>query len=131
MTPSPLVPAPNDSIERDVRRALEEDIGGGDVTADLLPSGAHARARVITHDAAVLCGRAWFDECFRQVDPATHVTWLAADGDRMAAGAPLCHIEGLAKSLVSAERTALNFLQTLSGTATVTAAYVDAARGTR
>lgn len=131
MTPSTPVSAPRDIIERDVRGALEEDIGGGDVTAGLLPSGAHARARVITRESAVLCGREWFDECFRQVDPATHVTWLAADGDRLSAGAVLCHIEGLAQSLVSVERTALNFLQTLSGTATVTAAYVDAARGTR
>ncbi len=131
MTPASLVSAPHETIERDVRRALEEDIGSGDVTADLLPSGAHARARVITRDAAVLCGRDWFDECFRQVDASTRVTWLAADGDRMAAGALLCHIEGLARSLVSAERTALNFLQTLSGTASVTAAYVDATRGSR
>lgn len=131
MTPSPVVSAPHDSIERDVFRALEEDIGSGDITADLLPDGANARARVITREAAVLCGRDWFDECFRQIDSATRVTWLAADGDRLVAGAALCHIEGLARSLVSAERTALNFLQTLSGTATVTAAYVDAARGTR
>lgn len=131
MTPSPVVSAPHDSIQRDVRRALEEDIGSGDVTADLLPDAAHARGRVITREAAVLCGRAWFDECFRQIDSATRVAWLVADGDRLAAGAALCHIEGLAQSLVSAERTALNFLQTLSGTATVTAAYVDAARGTR
>ncbi|GAA0721980.1 carboxylating nicotinate-nucleotide diphosphorylase [Dokdonella soli] len=126
-----MVPPPHDTIERDVRRALEEDIGSGDVTADLLPTGASARARVITRDAAVLCGRAWFDECFRQLDAATRVTWHAADGDRVAAGAVLCHIEGTARALVSAERTALNFLQTLSGTATATATYVEAARGTR
>ncbi|MFC5488374.1 carboxylating nicotinate-nucleotide diphosphorylase [Dokdonella soli] len=131
MTTQAVVPPPHDTIERDVRRALEEDIGSGDVTADLLPTGASARARVITRDAAVLCGRAWFDECFRQLDAATRVTWHAADGDRVAAGAVLCHIEGTARALVSAERTALNFLQTLSGTATATATYVEAARGTR
>lgn len=115
----------------DVRRALAEDIGSGDVTADLLPASAQARARVITREAAVLCGRAWFDQCFRQLDPAVRIEWLAAEGERVAAGALLCRIEGTARALVSAERTALNFLQTLSGTATTTAAYVDAARGTR
>jgi nicotinate-nucleotide pyrophosphorylase (carboxylating) len=122
---------PPEAIARDVRRALEEDIGSGDVTADLLPAGAAARARVITREAAVLCGAAWFDECFRQLDAAACVDWHAADGDRVAPGAVLCHITGAARALVSAERTALNFLQTLSGTATATAAYVDAARGTR
>ena len=131
MTQPPVLAPPRDTIECDVRRALAEDIGSGDVTADLLPCGAQARARVITRDSAVLCGREWFDECFRQVDASTRVEWLAAEGDRVAAGAPLCHIEGMARSLVSAERTALNFLQTLSATATVTAGYVDAARGTR
>ncbi|MFI4970076.1 MAG: nicotinate-nucleotide diphosphorylase, partial [Lysobacterales bacterium] len=126
-----MVSPPQDVIERDVRRALEEDIGSGDVTADLLPAAARARGRVITRDAAVLCGRAWFDECFRQLDAATRIEWHAADGERVAPGTALCHIEGAARALVSAERTALNFLQTLSGTATATAAYVEAARGTR
>lgn len=129
-TDSPTLPS-RDTIEGDVRRALAEDIGSGDVTADLLPSGAQARARVITREAAVLCGKAWFDECFRQLDAAVRIEWQAADGDRVAAGSVLCRIEGAARTLVTAERTALNFLQTLSGTATATAAYVDAARGTR
>lgn len=129
-TDSPILPS-RATIENDVRRALAEDVGSGDVTADLLPSGARARARVITREAAVLCGTAWFDECFRQLDPAARVEWRAADGDRVAAGSVLCQIEGAARTLVTAERTALNFLQTLSGTATATAAYVDAARGTR
>jgi nicotinate-nucleotide pyrophosphorylase (carboxylating) len=120
-----------ESIARDVRRALEEDIGSGDVTADLLPADARARARVIAREVAVLCGGAWFDECFRQLDPDVRIEWLVADGERTVAGAPLCRIEGRARALVSAERSALNFLQTLSATATVTAAYVDAARGTR
>jgi nicotinate-nucleotide pyrophosphorylase (carboxylating) len=126
-----VVPPSREVIERDVRRALEEDIGSGDVTADLLPPGANARARVITRETAILCGRAWFDECFHQLDAGVRVTWHAAEGDRVAAGALLCHIEGAARALVSAERSALNFLQTLSGTATATATYVDAARGTR
>jgi nicotinate-nucleotide pyrophosphorylase (carboxylating) len=125
-----LLPA-RDSIERDVHRALEEDIGSGDVTADLLPADARARARVIAREVAVLCGTAWFDECFRQLDPGVRVEWLAADGDRTVAGAPLCRIEGSARALVSAERAALNFLQTLSATATTTSAYVEAVRGTR
>lgn len=127
---SPSLP-PRDSIEGDVRRALAEDIGSGDVTADLLPSGASARARVITREAAVLCGTAWFDECFRQIDAGVRVEWSVMDGSRVAAGVQLCRIEGAARSLVTAERTALNFLQTLSGTATATAAYVDAVRDTR
>ncbi len=130
MTIPVLLPA-RDSIERDVHRALEEDIGSGDVTADLLPADARARARVIAREVAVLCGTAWFDECFRQLDPGVRVEWLAADGDRTVAGAPLCRIEGSARALVSAERAALNFLQTLSATATTTSAYVEAVRGTR
>lgn len=128
-TPVPLPPP--EAIARDVRRALEEDIGSGDVTAELLPAAARARARVITREAAVLCGTAWFDECFRQLDAATRVEWHAADGEQVAPGALLCHVDGVARALVSAERTALNFLQTLSATATTTAAYVAAARGTR
>jgi nicotinate-nucleotide pyrophosphorylase (carboxylating) len=129
---SPAVaPPPRDVVERDVGRALEEDLGSGDVTADLLPAAARARARVITRDAAILCGSAWFDECFRRLDATARVEWHAADGDRVAAGTALCHVEGMARALVSAERTALNFLQTLSGTATATSAYVEAARGTR
>ncbi|MEO5559320.1 MAG: carboxylating nicotinate-nucleotide diphosphorylase [Dokdonella sp.] len=129
-TPAVVLPS-HELIARDVCRALEEDVGSGDVTADLLPSAARARARVITRESAVLCGRAWFDECFHQIDPATRIEWQAADGERVAAGALLCHIEGMARSLVTAERSALNFLQALSGTATVTSTYVDAARGTR
>jgi nicotinate-nucleotide pyrophosphorylase (carboxylating) len=129
-TDSPILPA-RDAIESDVRRALAEDVGSGDVTAELLPSAAFARARVITREAAVLCGTAWFDECFRQLDPSVRIQWRAADGERVAAGAVLCQLEGAARTLVTGERTALNFLQTLSGTATATAAYVDAARGTR
>jgi nicotinate-nucleotide pyrophosphorylase (carboxylating) len=131
VTPDSVVQAPREAVAHDVRRALEEDIGSGDVTADLLPQAAVARARVITREAAVLCGTAWFDECFHQLDAATRIDWHAKDGDRVAAGSVLCHLSGAARSLVTAERTALNFLQTLSGTATATAAYVDAARGTR
>jgi nicotinate-nucleotide pyrophosphorylase (carboxylating) len=122
---------PRETIARDVRRALEEDIGSGDVTADLLPPAAQARARLVTREEAVLCGCAWFDECFRQLDPAIQVAWQVHDGARIARGALLCQLEGPARALVTGERTAINFLQTLSGTATATAAYVEAARGTR
>lgn len=130
MTPV-VVPPSRELITRDVQRALEEDIGSGDVTADLLSAGARARARVITREPAILCGQAWFAECFHQLDADTRVEWIAAEGDRVAAGAVLCRIEGMARTLVTAERSALNFLQALSGTATVTSTYVDAARGTR
>jgi nicotinate-nucleotide pyrophosphorylase (carboxylating) len=126
-----LAAPPPEAIARDVRAALAEDIGSGDVTADLLPDRAQARARVITRENAVLCGRAWFDECFRQLDPGVRIEWAATDGERVAAGALLCRIEGNARALVTAERSALNFLQALSGTATTTATFVDAVRGTR
>ena len=131
MTAIALAAPPPEAIARDVRAALAEDIGSGDVTADLLPDRAQARARVITRENAVLCGRAWFDECFRQLDPGVRIEWAATDGERVAAGALLCRIEGNARALVTAERSALNFLQALSGTATTTATFVDAVRGTR
>ena len=122
---------PREAIARDVRRALEEDIGSGDITADLLPPNAFAHARVITREPATLCGSAWFDACFLEQSDAVRFQWLAHDGDHVAAGALLCRIEGPARALVTAERTALNFLQTLSGTATATATFVEAIRGTR
>jgi nicotinate-nucleotide pyrophosphorylase (carboxylating) len=126
----PDLPA-QESIRADVRRALDEDIGSGDATADLLPANANARARVVTREAAVLCGCAWFDACFHALSEAVRIDWLARDGDAVAAGAVLCRLEGPARALVTAERTALNFLQALSGTATVTATFVEAVRGTR
>ncbi len=119
------------SIERDVRRALQEDLGSGDVTANLLPEGRAARARVITRQPAIICGQAWFDACFHLLDADVSVEWLVAEGDRVSAGQTLCHVAGRARALVSAERSALNFLQTLSATATTTATYVEAIRGTR
>ena len=122
---------PQQAILRDVKRALDEDVGAGDVTAALLPPNASGRARVITRDAAVLCGRAWFEACFRALSPDVVIEWHAEDGEHVTAGAKLCRVEGPARALVTGERTALNFLQTLSGTATATAAFVDAIRGTR
>ena len=131
MNPGPIELPAREAIERDVRRALDADIGSGDVTADLLAPHATARARVITREAAMLCGCAWFDACFHALSDAVRIEWLAGDGEQVAAGALLCRIEGPARALVTAERTALNFLQALSGTATVTATFVEAIRGTR
>jgi len=131
-TPLPIIPAPPEqSIRHAVAAALAEDIGSGDATAALIGADARAEATVITREAAVLCGRAWFDACFRALDPHVIIDWYAADGDRVTANQTLCLLHGSARALLSAERSALNFLQTLSGTATVTAHYVDALRGTR
>lgn len=118
-------------IEDDVRRALAEDIGSGDLTAALVPAGKPARASVLAREACVLCGTAWFDAVFHALDPTARVAWKAADGDRIAAGTTLCALEGDARALLSGERTALNFLQTLSGTATEARRYADALAATR
>jgi len=124
------LPAP-EAIARDVERALAEDFGSGDATADLLPANAPARAHVITREDAVLAGSAWFDACFLARDAQTEIHWNFRDGEQVAANSTLCTLHGNARALVGAERSALNFLQTLSGTATVTARYVAAVRGTR
>ncbi len=124
-----LNPLPPDLSEQ-VSRALREDIGTGDVTARLIPAQAVARARVLCREPAVLCGGAWFDETFRQLDPAVQVRWLAAEGASVAADAVLCELEGPARALLTGERTALNFLQLLSATATLAHRYVTAVAGT-
>jgi nicotinate-nucleotide pyrophosphorylase (carboxylating) len=127
------MPQPPDSatVLADVRRALAEDFGSGDVTADLLPPQAQAHARVIAREAAVVCGRPWFGACFREIDALTVIDWRVDEGARVEAGGVVCELRGNARALVGAERCALNFLQTLSGTATVAAQYADAVRGTR
>jgi nicotinate-nucleotide pyrophosphorylase (carboxylating) len=117
-------------VAADVDRALDEDLGSGDATAALLPAEARAQARLTCRDAAVIAGSAWFDACFRRFEPAVQIDWLARDGDRVAPGALICRLSGRARSLVSAERSALNFLQLLSATATITADYVAAVAGT-
>jgi nicotinate-nucleotide pyrophosphorylase (carboxylating) len=117
-------------IPAQVGRALAEDIGSGDVTAALVPAGGLARATLITRDAMVLCGTAWVDETFRQLDPAITVAWRAADGALLAANSVLCEISGPSRAILTGERCALNFLQTLSGTATTTHQYVGAVAGT-
>ncbi len=118
-------------VSAGVATALAEDVGTGDLTAQLIPADRVSRATVITREDAVLCGTAWFDEVFRQVDSRVRVTWSATDGDRVRADQQLCTLAGPARSLLTGERTALNFLQALSATATVTRRYVDAVAGTR
>jgi nicotinate-nucleotide pyrophosphorylase (carboxylating) len=128
-TPSIAPPDPA-IVKLDVERALAEDIGSGDVTGALLAADARATARVITREAGVLAGTLWFDACFRALDPAMEIAWRADDGAQLAADDVLCTLQGNARALVGAERCALNFLQTLSGTATATATYVAAVRET-
>jgi nicotinate-nucleotide pyrophosphorylase (carboxylating) len=120
----------NPDIASEVARALAEDIGPGDVTAALVPASQRARATLITREDIVLCGTAWVDEVFRQLDPSVAVHWRLRDGGEPAAGEVLCEIEGPARPILTGERCALNFLQTLSGTATVTRRYVAAVAGT-
>lgn len=117
-------------IERNVLAALAEDIGSGDLTAMLIPAGQPSRGLVITREDAVLCGTAWFDACFQRLDPASRIQWHARDGERVTAGQTLCEISAEARALLTAERTALNFLQLLSGTATKTRRFVDIVQGT-
>jgi len=120
-----------EGLAEEVRRALKEDVGTGDVTAALVPAQSRARAEVITRDDALLCGKAWFTEVFRQLDTATRIEWFADDGAALKANQSVCRLEGPARALLTGERTALNFLQFLSGIASRTRAYVDAVRGTR
>lgn len=121
-------PAPA-HIADEVRRALAEDLGSGDVTAALVPTRP-ATATIVAKEAAVLCGAPWAEACFRALDPAARIEWRHVDGSRMAAGDIVCQVRCESRALLSAERSALNFLQTLSGTATITAQYVDAVAGT-
>ena len=114
-----------DAIERNVREALAEDVGTGDITAQLIPTNTRGRAFVITRENAVLCGRPWADEACRQLDPTIVVTWHANDGDQVLANQRLLSLEGAARSLLTVERTVLNFLQLLSGTATAARRYAD------
>ncbi len=123
------MPTPPD-LAAVVARALAEDIGSGDLTAALVPADAGASAHVISREAAVICGAPWFDEVFHQVDPAIEVSWRVGEGEQVSADTELCRISGPARALLTAERTALNFLQTLSGTATEARRYADAVAGT-
>ena len=120
---------PPEVVAANVAAALAEDIGSGDVTAALLPDGPDI-AYLLCKEDAVICGRPWFDACHRALDPGVRIDWRLAEGDRVANGTVIATLAGRSRALVSAERTSLNFLQTLSGTATVTADYVATVRGT-
>ena len=131
MSGSRFAPPDPAQVAIDVARALAEDLGGGDVTAALLPAAARGVVQLSCREDAVLAGCDWFAGCFRALDPTADLRWSAIDGDRIAAGSALCRIEGATRALLSAERSALNFLQTLSATATTAARYVEAVAGTR
>jgi len=118
-------------IEANVRRALLEDIGSGDITAQLIPAERLAKATIITREDCTIAGTAWVDAVFRQLDPRVAVHWQVADGDRASPNQPLFHLEGPARSLLSGERTALNFLQMLSGVATRARFLADLVQGTQ
>ena len=120
---------PADAIQADVATALAEDIGAGDVTASMLDDAPDS-AYLLCKEDCIVAGRPWFDACHRALDPGVRIDWRCAEGDRIRAGTVIATLEGRNRALVSAERASLNFLQTLSGTATVTAQYVDAVRGT-
>jgi nicotinate-nucleotide pyrophosphorylase (carboxylating) len=121
------LPDPNSTVAL----ALAEDVGGGDLTAALIPEDAQAEATVISRENAILCGVAWFNAVFHQLDARVVIDWQAVDGDRIAPDQWLCTLRGPARALLTGERTALNFLQLLSGTATLARRYADAVAGTR
>jgi nicotinate-nucleotide pyrophosphorylase (carboxylating) len=125
-----MTPALEAVLEAQVTLALREDVGSGDLTASLIPADRIARATVVCRETAVLCGRAWFDGVFRQLDPEVRVRWEVGEGTLVDPNQTLCELVGPARSILTGERTALNFLQTLSATATVTRRYVDAIAGT-
>lgn len=127
---APSLP-PAADIRATVNRALAEDVGVGDLTAALIPDSTPAEAMVICREEAVLCGTAWFDEVFRQIEPRIKIEWHVHDGEDVSPNQALCDIHGPARALLTGERTALNFLQTLSGTASHARRYADAVRGTR
>ena len=118
-------------IRSNVRAALDEDMGSGDLTAQLISELRQARASVITREPAVLCGTLWFEECFLTLDPDCKITWQVQEGTLAEANQTLCEIQGDARAFLSAERPALNFLQTLSAVATLTRRYVEATSGTQ
>lgn len=137
MTNSPIesraIQAPGlaELVRADVARALAEDLGAGDLTAALIDPARRARARVLAREAAVLCGAPWVDAALRALDPGVQLSWHVAEGQRCAPGQVVLGVEGQARALLSAERTALNFLQLLSAVATKTRAYVEQVAGTR
>ena len=126
-----ICPTLMSKIPAQVESALSEDVGGEDLTAHLIDALTPATAHIISRETAVICGIAWVNEAFKQVDSRSRIDWLVAEGEVVAPNQTLCHITGFARSLLTAERVALNFLQTLSATATATKTYVDAIAGTK
>jgi nicotinate-nucleotide pyrophosphorylase (carboxylating) len=124
------LPAYVNDLQSTVQRALAEDIGAGDITARLVPADEHASAQVISRDTAVICGQPWVDEVFRQIDAAVRIEWRIDEGDVVSPNQTLFTLQGPARGLLTGERSALNFLQTISGTATAVKQYVDAVVGT-
>ncbi len=120
----------NELIYRQVALALQEDLGDGDLTAGLIDADAISQVEIICREAAVLCGTVWFDEVFRQLSADVTIEWQARDGDRLQPDQSICQLQGNTRSLLSGERTALNYLQTLSATATLARRYADAVAGT-
>ena len=120
-----------ETVTADVTRALAEDLGAGDLTAELVPARRKARARLLVRQDAVLCGTEWFDRTFQELDPDVEIFWHHRDGEEVVGDSSLCELDGNARALLSAERTALNFLQLLSGVATRTRRYVKTIAGTR
>ncbi|MFT5425781.1 MAG: nicotinate-nucleotide pyrophosphorylase (carboxylating) [Gammaproteobacteria bacterium] len=118
------------SVDEVAYQALHEDMGDGDLTANLLPEDLRSKARLITRENAVLCGTCWFDSVFRQLDENVKIQWHAKDGDNIVENQELCTLEGPARSLLTGERTAMNFIQTLSGTATIAREYARILEGT-
>ena len=114
----------------DIKHFLDEDIGTGDITAAIIPGDAHAQAEVVTREGMILCGQAWFDAIFKHLDASVNIVWLAAEGETVKKNTTLCKLSGLARGLLTGERTALNLLQLLSATATVARQYADAVAGT-
>ena len=119
----------DEALLHSVREALREDVGPGDITAALLPADSTATASVITRESAVLCGMAWFNAVFAELDTDIGISWLVHDGDRIESGQTVCTLAGPARPILTGERTALNFLQTLSGTASRARRYADAVAG--
>lgn len=130
--PPPPVPTlvPPEDLAAQVAAALLEDVGRGDLTASLLPPAHRVRGGIICREAAILCGRAWAQACFAQLDPRIRLSWHVADGARLSPGETVCTVEGPGRGVLTGERTALNFLQLLSGTATAASLFVAAVAGT-
>lgn len=124
-----MLPSP-EAIREQVRLALIEDVGDGDLTAGLIPEAARSEAKVISREPAVICGHPWFEQVFAQLDESIQIDWQVTEGDQVEPNQTLCTLHGHARTLLTGERTALNFLQTLSGTATSTRRYVEAVAGT-